>query len=187
MIFAHFLLPETFEVNAFIAACPDTREACLIDAGACDPRFAPFLRAHNLRLTKVFITHTHWDHVDGLPEIVAHFNPEVYSYAAEVKGIPARPLRHGDPFSIGNCTGRVVHTPGHTPDGISLIIGGMAFTGDALFSGSVGGTANDADRQQQLDAIREHLFVLPGDTEVHCGHGPSSTIAVERQYNPFFV
>ncbi|NLT59553.1 MAG: MBL fold metallo-hydrolase, partial [Candidatus Hydrogenedentes bacterium] len=83
--------------------------------------------------------------------------------------------------------GRVLATPGHTPDALSLAFPGMVFTGDALFAGSVGGTASPALARQQLDAIRNHIFSLPADTEIHTGHGPSSTVAIESRYNPFFV
>ena len=86
------------------------------------------------------------------------------------------------------CPGvEVIATPGHTPDALSLAFPGMVFTGDALFAGSVGGTASPALARQQLDAIRNHIFSLPEDTEIHTGHGPSSTVAIESRYNPFFV
>ncbi len=187
MIFAHFLL-EVNEANAFVYACESTREALLVDAGACDPRIAPFLEAHGLRLRTVLITHDHWDHVDGLPEVIDRFQPEeVYSFKGAVAGCSTRVLQQGDAFTLGETSARIVHTPGHTPDGITAIFPGVAFSGDALFSGSVGGTATDADKQRQLDAIREHIFSLPDDTEVHVGHGPSSTVGIEKRYNPFFV
>ena len=88
---------------------------------------------------------------------------------------------------MGKLTGRVLATPGHTPEGVSLAFPGHVFTGDALFAGSVGGTASQANYDQQIAAIRTQVFSLPPETEVHPGHGPSSTVAVERRYNPFFV
>lgn len=187
MILAQFLL-EVNEANAFVFACGETHEAVLVDAGACDARIAPFLAAHNLTLSTVLITHDHWDHVDGLAEVITRFNPpKVYSYKGDVGGCTTEVLQHGDTLRVGNLEADIVHTPGHTPDGISAIFPGHAFTGDALFSGSVGGTTNNEDRDRQLAAIREHLFCLPGDTLIHVGHGPSSTIAIEKKYNPFFV
>jgi glyoxylase-like metal-dependent hydrolase (beta-lactamase superfamily II) len=80
----------------------------------------------------------------------------------------------------------VLATPGHTPDGVCLAFSGHVFTGDSLFAGSVGGCSGAAHRRL-LDGIRQHLFALPPDTQVHTGHGPSSTIAIESQHNPFFV
>ncbi|MBI2435459.1 MAG: MBL fold metallo-hydrolase [Candidatus Hydrogenedentes bacterium] len=185
MIFAHFVL-DVHESNAFIVGCKKTREALLVDAGACDARFAPFLRLHELQLTTVFITHHHFDHTDGLAAVLDTFGAQPYSFSGNVGGRKTVKCGHGDTVRFGAIEGRVVHTPGHTPDGISLILPGMVFTGDALFAGSVGGTANDRDAQQQLDAIRKHIFTLADDYEIHVGHGPSSTVRVEREFNPFF-
>ena len=186
MIIGHFLL-DANEANAFVLGCETTREAALIDAGAADARIAPFLEAHGLRLTQILITHGHWDHVDGLADLLKTFPVEVYSFSGNVGGVATGRLAHGDTVRVGALTGRVVHTPGHTPDGIRFLFEGAAFCGDALFSGSVGGTTNEVDYERQLAAIREHLFSLPDDTEIFVGHGPSSTIGLERRYNPFFM
>lgn len=186
MILGQFVL-EMMEANAFVLGCPDTREALLVDAGEYTPRFDAFLAAHGLTLTTVFITHTHHDHVDGLPEVVARHNPRVYANVPVVKGQMAHRVTHDNTIRFAKLEGRVVETPGHTPDGISLILPGCVFTGDALFAGSVGGTGTPEDYARQIAAIRAHLFTLPPETLVHCGHGPSSTIGIERQYNPFFV
>jgi glyoxylase-like metal-dependent hydrolase (beta-lactamase superfamily II) len=88
---------------------------------------------------------------------------------------------------IGRLSGRVVDTSGHTPVGLSLIFPEVVFTGDALFAGSVGGTSLEPDRVRQLENVRKNLFTLPGDTIVCPGHGPCSTIEIERRFNPFFV
>lgn len=185
MILAQFLI-EVNEANAFIVGCEKTREAMLIDAGACDPRFEDFLSQHNLKLTKILITHDHYDHTDGLAALLKRFDAQVFSYSGLVGGCPTAKLGHGDTLVLGETQGKIVHTPGHTPDGISLILPGMVFTGDALFSGSVGGTASEADAKLQIEHIRRYIFALPDDYEVHAGHGPSSRVGIERRYNPFF-
>lgn len=185
MILGQFIL-KPLEANAFILGCPDTREAMLVDAGEYTPRFDAFLEAHGLTLTTVFITHTHHDHVDGLPEVVQRHNPRVYSSLDEVKGCPTHRLAHGNTIRFAKWEGRIVETPGHLPDCISLIFPGFVFAGDALFAGSVGGTKSPEAAAQQIAAIRAHLFTLPGETLVHVGHGPSTTIAIEREFNPFF-
>lgn len=186
MILGQFIL-KTIESNAFILGCPDTREAMLIDAGDDDPRFETFLEEYGLTLTAVFITHTHYDHVDGLPAIVARANPRVYAFHDEVKGCRSHRLEHGNSIRFAKLEGEVFHVPGHIDDMLCLYLPGMLFSGDALFAGSVGGTNSPENYQRQLQAIRDHLFPLPGETLVHCGHGPSTTIAIEREHNPFFV
>lgn len=186
MILGQFIL-KPLEANAFILGCPDTREALLVDAGEYDPRFDAFLEQHGLTLTTCFITHTHHDHVDGLPEVVARHNPRVYSFHDAVKGCATHRLQHDNTIRFAKLEGRVVHTPGHIPDMLCLIFPGFVFSADALFAGSVGGTSTPEDAKTQIDAIRAHLFTLPDETLVHCGHGPSTTIGIEKRFNPFFT
>ncbi len=186
MIFAHFLIPEVNEANVFCVACPETRRAMLIDAAALDPRIPEFLQAHDLALEAVFITHTHYDHVGGLAEIVAKYAPTVYAGVAEVDGVAAHRVKHDERIALGTLEARAVALPGHTPEGMGLVFPGMAFTGDALFAGSIGGTTSSSQKTTEMDAIRNHLFTLPDEYLIHTGHGPSSTIAVEKTYNPFF-
>ncbi len=110
-----------------------------------------------------------------------------YSGAGHAGGVPTRQVRHGDVINFGRIDAKVVATPGHTPNGLSLIVRNMVFTGDALFAGSVGGTTSSRNARQQVEHIRENIFALPDEFEIHTGHGPSSTVAIERQFNPFFV
>lgn len=195
MIFRHFRLNvPSLETNAFVIGCEETRAAMLIDVGIFEEDMKSFLFENSLNLEAVLLTHYHWDHTDGLPEVLTAWpNVRVYHHTPSVAGVAATPLRQGDSVSVGTIHGRIVETPGHTPDGISLVLEeapncpGMAFTGDALFAGSVGGTGAPKDYETQLAHIRKNLFCLPGHYEIHVGHGPSSTIAVERQFNPFFV
>lgn len=187
MIVRHFLL-DTNEVNAFIVGCPETHEAMLLDAGAYDSAVTEFLDGRGLALTKIFITHNHYDHTDGLSEYLERYPVDVIASIPSVQGHKvATQVKHGDLVRVGNLVGMVLETPGHTPEGVSLAFPGCVFTGDALFAGSVGGTASETDKQRQLDAIRKHIFTLPQETQVHVGHGPSSTVAIESRYNPFFV
>jgi glyoxylase-like metal-dependent hydrolase (beta-lactamase superfamily II) len=186
MIVKHFLL-NVHEVNVFIAACPQTRDAMLIDAGDFDDRVAAFVSENRLNLSKAFITHDHYDHVDGLAEYAKRYGAEVISGTSPVGGCNARIVKHGDEIDLGSLAGKVFSTPGHTPEGLSLAFPGHVFTGDALFAGSVGGTGTKENYDMQIAAIRKHIFTLPDDTLVHVGHGPSSTVAVEKKFNPFFV
>jgi hydroxyacylglutathione hydrolase len=192
MIVKHFLSTVN-EANMFIIGCEETQEAMLIDAGAFDPPIAQFVDSSGWQLVKVFITHDHYDHTDGLPEIVRRYAPEVIAHKTKVGRfrlagkVKTTGVSHGDEVAAGRLRGRVFATPGHTPDGLSLAFDGLCFTGDALFAGSVGGTASEEQARTQIEHIRKHIFTLPPETELHVGHGPSSTVAVESRYNPFFI
>ena len=186
MIVKQFML-NVMEANAFICACEKTREAMLVDAGEWIPAIPKYLEAGGLTLTKVFITHDHADHTAGLPEILKTYDVPVLANKPEIQGIKTIVVSDGETVDIGKYTARVALTPGHTPDGLSLIFPDTVFAGDALFAGSVGGTTSDELAEQQLTAIRNELFTLPPDSVVYVGHGPATTIGIERQYNPFFV
>lgn len=175
------------ESNVFIAWCERTSDAIMVDCGEFQDDMAAFVDRENLKLKTIFITHGHYDHTDGLPEAVKRFKPRVLAAGSNPGGCRAERVKHGDVVTVGGFSGTVVETPGHTPDGISLIFEGDVFTGDALFAGSVGGTSSPELAAQQVDAIRKHIFTLPGAYRVHVGHGPSTTVEIERTYNPFFV
>jgi len=185
MLFHHFLLDNN-ESNAYILACDTTREALLVDAGCWDPAIGDFISEHDLKLTTVFITHDHYDHTEGLDAIVDRYHPEVVSLRGRLGQSRARRTQHGDEIRIGDLVGRVLDTTGHTADSISLAFPGLVFTGDALFAGSVGGTGSPKAGERQHARIVEHIFSLPLDTEIQPGHGPSSTVEIEKNYNPFF-
>ena len=186
MIFRHFRL-DVNESNAFVVGCGDTKEALLIDVGDMDPAIEDFLDEHGLRLTTVFITHDHYDHTGGLPGVIAKYDAEVLSGSGSGPGHKTRKVAHGDEVRVGDLVGTVLSTPGHTPDSVSLRFPGMVFTGDALFAGSVGGTTSPSQARQQIDALRKHILSLPDETELHTGHGPSSTVGIEKHHSPFFA
>jgi len=187
MIFKHFRL-NPIEVNSFLIGCEETNEVMLIDAGEAHPNIFSFIDENEYTLSKIFITHDHHDHTDALKQFADHYHASTISCTEAPGGFQVdEVVKHGDEVSIGTLTGRVVNTSGHTPVGVSLIFPGHVFSGDALFSGSVGGTSSEENYNQQIGAIKEHLFTLPDHYEVHVGHGPSTTIGIEKAGNPFFV
>lgn len=186
MIFRHFRL-DVNESNSYLLACSETRDALLVDAGEMSPLLLDFLDEHGLTLKAIFITHDHFDHSAGLNAAFEHFDAEVFCGKGLGIGVPATVAKHGETMSLGALTGTFLATPGHTPDSVSLMFPGLVFTGDALFAGSVGGTASPKAAKQQIDAIRKHILSLPEDYEVHPGHGPSSTVGIEKRFSPFFA
>jgi len=186
MIFAHFRT-EVNEANMFLLACARTRETILVDAPVFDARVSGFLRERALSLVSIFITHLHYDHIGGLPEYVYAYSPRIYAAADSVSGLPAVRVRHGDVIKTGELEFRVVALPGHTPESVGLVAPGMVFTGDALFAGSIGGVSDATSKELEIRQIREHIFTLPDAYHLHTGHGPSSTVWIEKHHNPFFV
>ncbi len=186
MIFRAFLL-NLNEVNVYVIGCGHDSAALLVDVGDFDARIVDFLEEYRLKLTAIFLTHDHYDHTDGLEDALAYSDAVVYSGKGVAGGSKGRRAVHGDTIRVGRIEGTVLATPGHTPDSISLEFPGIVFTGDALFAGSVGGIASPQAAKQQLEHVRNNILTLPGEYALYPGHGPASTVAIERQYNPFFV
>lgn len=197
MIFKKFTVDVAgHTTNAYILGCEATRKALMVDCPAFTEEMRDFLREHNLMLRKVFVTHDHRSHVDALTVAIDEYGAVIYSGNGKADNYRTRQLSHGDELRFGEVSGRVVETPGHTSDGISLIIlpqegaanvHGMVFTGDALLAGHVGDTHTPEERQQEIRRLQEHVMSLPDDYEIHPGHGESSTVGAERALNPSFA
>lgn len=186
-----------------------TRHAVIIDApfGAAEPIVGESHRA-GVTPSALILTHGHWDHVGDAAELKRRY-PEMLVYAHrddeyrltdpmahtvwplpfEVEAIPPdRHLAHDDTVSVGSVSFAVLHTPGHTEGGICLYSREhkVIFVGDTLFAGSVGRTDLPGGDWSTLQAsIRNHLLTLPDDVQVYAGHGPTTTIGVERESNAF--
>jgi glyoxylase-like metal-dependent hydrolase (beta-lactamase superfamily II) len=174
------------EANCWVVACAATRQAMVVDVPSADPRIFRYLDAHGLCLAGVFVTHAHYDHTDGLESLLSTRPVTVYAAASLPGGIRAVRVKAEHEIVLGAVRGRVVETPGHTPDSVSLVLPGAVFTGDALFAGSIGGTACDRDKQREISSVRERILSLSEDWLLCPGHGPSSTVGVEWRFNPFF-
>jgi glyoxylase-like metal-dependent hydrolase (beta-lactamase superfamily II) len=185
MIIEHFLFTGVEEVNSYLVACPETGEAMIIDAGGFDDKLPVIVKEKKFKVRYLFITHSHYDHVEAVDRVIKTF-PGIKVIAAAY-GDERNSIRPADgiEFALGNLNGRIHHIPGHTSDMLVLYLNGNLFTGDALFAGSVGGTSSDLDYNRQIDGIRAKLLSYPDDTIIHPGHGPNSTIGLERSFDPF--
>lgn len=193
------------ETNCYIFADEDTKEAAVIDPGAEAAVLKNFITKNNLKLKYIINTHGHGDHIganallaqEGGVELLIHEldadflnTPSLNlssAFGVRIKAPAAtRLLKDGDRITVGSLSLEVLHTPGHTPGGISLRSDGVVFTGDTLFYEGVGRTdLPNSSEKAILESIKNKLMALPDDCKVYPGHGPETTIGHERRHNPF--
>ena len=191
------------EVNCYLIE--DSSEAIVVDPGG--EEIKPFLQTLKSKVVYLVNTHGHLDHVaanhtvsriTGAPLLIHSkdadllinaANPLLSPYFPDYQPVtPDKLVEEGDEIKVGNLLLKVIHTPGHTPGGISLLAKEFILTGDTLFAGGIGRTdLGGGDYQTLIDSIRQKLFCLDENLEVLPGHGPSSTIDWEKQHNPFLT
>ena len=174
-------------VNAYLLICKATDDAAIIDTAAHPELILEQLDARPVNPTTILLTHAHSDHTDGLSQLQAETGCETYIHKNEPKPRSTKKLRevaHSDVLSVGELMVSVVNTPGHTPGGCSFLTQNVAFVGDAIFAGSVGGP--NISYQDEIESVRDNLLSLPDSVRLFPGHGPSTTVGEEKQHNPFF-
>lgn len=187
MLIHPFLLTIAEEPNCYLVGCRETRRVMLVDAGETTDAVFRVIEQEKLIPIGIFLTHLHYDHINGVDGYVERWQCPVYA-AKPIKGVSVTVVKEGDTLEIGRFSGRVFATPGHTGDSLSLLVGErVIFSGDALFAGSIGGTNSEQEKSELLGHIRRVFLSLPDEVEIHPGHGPLTTVAIERRFNPFLV
>ncbi|HEX5963323.1 MAG TPA: MBL fold metallo-hydrolase [Gemmatimonadales bacterium] len=196
-----------FAENCYLVADRRTREAVIIDPGEESAMFLAELNTRTWTLREIWLTHAHIDHIIGVGPVheatgaSIHLHPldrPIYNalpqYGAWVgmqlqrPPAPDRELRPGQVLRVGGFEFSVRFTPGHSPGSVSFLGEGMIFGGDVLFNGSVGRTdLPGGDAATLMASIQSEFLSLPDSTVVHSGHGPDTTIGIERLTNPFLT
>jgi len=194
-------------VNCYIVGDEESREAVVVDPGGDGTAIMYLLKEEGLKVKAIINTHSHFDHIGGNAELKRATQAPILIHPLEKDaltgmnslasqwGIPFEPsppadgvLSEGETFMVGKVALEVLHTPGHSPGGISLKVRDlpMVIVGDTIFQFSVGRTDfPGASHALLIRSIREKLLPLGDDCEVYPGHGPPTLIGRERKHNPF--
>ncbi|QGY41034.1 MBL fold metallo-hydrolase [Pseudodesulfovibrio cashew] len=195
---------------SYVIGCPAAREMVVVDPKRDVQDYLDISREEGMKITHVIDTHVHADHVSGTHELKSLTGCDIMVYETSPVSYDFTPLKEGQKLVVGNAGLEVLHTPGHTPDALSLLVTDftrgdepwMILTGDVLFVGDIGrpDLVGDAKLDEQIDNLYNTLYIkfqkYPDSLEVFPAHGagslcgrgmsskPSSTLGFERRHNP---
>jgi glyoxylase-like metal-dependent hydrolase (beta-lactamase superfamily II) len=197
----------TFAQNCYLVHPRGSPDAAIVDPGEESDRILAETARRGLRITAIWLTHAHIDHVMGVAAVKEATGAPISLHPADrllydnapTQGLwfglqigqlpaPDLELHHGEVLTLGDVTLEVRHLPGHSPGHVVFVAPGVVIGGDVLFAGSIGRTdLPGGDLETLLEGLRRELLTLPDETVVYSGHGPPTTIGVERNTNPFLT
>ncbi len=197
-----------FATNVYVFGDPEHGEGAIIDGGGDAEGLLGLAEKHGLKITQILQTHAHVDHVAALPKLHEALGVQIYLHPDDAMlynaapqqgmmfGYPVDPLpdaqmtlADGGTVEVAGMEADIIHLPGHSPGGVAFHFKSIdtLFVGDILFAGSIGRVdlpgADPAAMKASLDRLKE----LPDQTRVLPGHGPETTIGLEKQRNPFLL
>ena len=194
------------EANCYILYNPDKKEGLIIDPGAEGSRLIKFIKQEKICIKYIINTHGHPDHIGANRKVKEYTNAPILIHEYDAPMLTRSgsvlslifPLESSSPAAdtfvkdgdLIECAGmklKVLHTPGHTPGGISLLLDDSIFTGDTLFSGSVGRFDLPGGSEEVLLNSIKKILSLDENLIIYPGHGPSSTVGEELRSNPFIT
>ena len=191
--------------NCYIVWDDDNKQGVIIDPGDDPDIILEKVKELNISIKYILATHGHFDHVGAVAPLKRELNVDFLAHEGDLFFIedgeksarswgikieqppkPDRFINDGERIKVGGFELEVLHTPGHSPGGVSFLFDRMIFSGDTLFQGSIGRTDFRKGSFEVLaKSIKTRLYNLPDDTIVYTGHGPVTTIGDEKRYNAF--
>lgn len=193
-------------VNCYLVVDEPTNKAFIVDPGGENEKLINYVEKNNIKVEYIILTHGHGDHIGGVErykniyptaKIIAHeeekellddpkLNHSKFICGKSISITADQYVKDGETLNVGNLELKFLFTPGHTPGGMCIYVENSLFSGDTLFSQSIGRTDFPKSSFTTLKkSILDKLYVLPDDTDVYPGHMGTTTIGIEKEYNPF--
>jgi len=189
---------------SYIVGCTQRQVCLVIDPQLDIDQYVRYASDHRMKITHILETHSHADHLSGAKKLAAATGAPVYFYESVKTAFPVTGVKDGQEIAVGNILLKILHTPGHTQDSISILVSDttrgkepwLVLTGDTLFVGDTGRPDLDGSPESLYNSIWKKLLSLPDSVEIYpthyagslCGKGmspkPNSTIGFERKFNP---
>lgn len=203
MIFQQFRHEEGACLS-YVIGCTQKQVCAVIDCHLDIEPYLQYAKSRNMKITHIFETHAQADHLSGSKKLSEQTDANVYYYETAQAGYPVQKVKDGEEISVGNIILKVLYTPGHTADSMSLLVSDttrskepwFVLTGDTLFVGDTGRPDLDGNPEHLYNSVWNKLLTLPDSVEIYpshfagssCGKAmspkPSSTIGFERKFNP---
>jgi len=192
--------------NSYLVYDEESKEGVFIDAGDNAPLLLKTLDKKGINLKAILATHAHFDHVLAVKDIKERKKVKFYLHREDLPILesmqergrkyfnldlpePPKPdelVEDGFEFYIGNYRLKLIHTPGHSPGSVCYLGEGILFSGDTLFKGTIGRTDIEGGSYELIiKSLKEKILTLKEDTKVFPGHGPDTTLFLEKMMNPF--
>lgn len=179
---------------AYLVVDAATRHAAVVDPGWESDKILQVAKKAGLTIDAVWLTHTHFDHIQEVAAVMAAADVPVWVHALEKSMLgdvagEVRLLADGDVLKVGGESVQVLHTPGHSPGAVCFLAGDHLITGDTLFTGAIGRTDLPGSDPRAMGSSLKRLAQLPDHLTVYPGHDygdtPTTTIAHEKRTNPY--
>lgn len=199
------ILEPSFGENMYILVDEETKKCAVVDPGGAEDKILSYIKNNGLILEYILLTHGHGDHIGAVKSIREKTGAKVVAHTDEKellndnrKNLSCM-MPHCGPqeldadiyvndkekLTLGNLKLSFIHTPGHTKGGICIRVNDDMFTGDTLFAGSIGRTDFIGGSYKELEKSLKKLSKYENDVKIHPGHGPSSTLGIEKTSNPY--